>query len=87
MTRLFYSRCHHALVLGACTSLTTRADLAFLSYIFAEQVGLFIVNDQQLICAKLTKLGFGEKPAVTTFAATRCITIVSIFTHDLLQKN
>jgi hypothetical protein len=52
------------------TRLTARTDLAFFCDVFAEQVGLFVINDQQLIRAKLTKLGFGEKPAVTAaFAA------------------
>jgi hypothetical protein len=86
MARLFDSRCHHTLVFGACASLAAWTDFSFFGYIFAEQVGLFVINDQQLIRAKLTKLGLGKKPAVTAaFAAAARIT--TFFTHDLLQKN
>jgi hypothetical protein len=85
MARLFDSRRHHTLMFGACASLAPWADLSFFGYIFAKQIGLFVVNDQQLIRAKLTKLGLGKKSAVTAaFTATR---ITTFFTHDLLQKN
>jgi hypothetical protein len=70
MTRLFYSRGHHTLMFGTRAGLAAWTDLSFFRYIFAEQVGLFVINDQQLIRAKLTKLGLGKKPAVTAcFAA------------------
>jgi hypothetical protein len=86
MTRLFDSRRHHALMLCACAGLSAWADFSFFGYIFAKQIGLFVINDQHLIRAKLTKLWLGKKPAVSTaaFAATR---ITTFFTHDLLQKN
>jgi hypothetical protein len=86
MTRLFDSRRHHTLVFGACASLAAWTDFSFFGYIFAEQVGLFIINDQQLIRAKLAKLGLGEKSAVTA-AFTAAARITAFFTHDLLQKN
>jgi hypothetical protein len=82
---LFDSRRHHTLMFGACASLSAWTDFSFFGYVLAEQVGLFIINDQQLIRAKLAKLGLGKKPAVTAaFAAAR---ITTFFTHDLLQKN
>jgi len=86
MARLFDSRRHHTLMFGARASLAAWADLSFFGYIFAKQVGLFVINDQQLIRAKLTKLGLGKKPAVSTaaFAAAR---ITTFFPPDLLQKN
>jgi hypothetical protein len=85
MAGLFNSRSHHTLVFGACAGLAAWADFSFFGYIFAKQVGLFVINDQQLVRAKLTKLGLGKKPAVTAaFAAAR---ITTFFTHDLLQKN
>jgi hypothetical protein len=86
MTSLFNSRRDHALVFGACAGLAARADFSLFGYIFAKQVGLFVIDNQCLIRAKLTKFGFGKKPAVTAagFPAARVITF---FTHDLLQKN
>jgi hypothetical protein len=86
VARLFDSRRHHTLMFGACASLAAWTDFSFFGYILAEQVSLFVINDQQLIRAKLTKLGLGKKPAVSTaaFAASR---ITTFFTHDLLQKN
>lgn len=65
MARLLDSRRHYALVLGASASLAARTDLAFFGYVFAKQVGLLVINDQQLVRAKLAKLGLGKKPAVT----------------------
>ena len=68
MAGLLDGRRHNTLVFGTCAGLAARTDLAIFSYIFAKQVQLFIFNDQLLICAKLTKLGLGEKPAVSTAA-------------------
>jgi hypothetical protein len=59
---------YHTLVFRARAGLAAWSDLAFFGYILAEQVGLFVINDQQLIRAKLTKLGLCEKLAVTTAA-------------------
>jgi hypothetical protein len=85
MARLFDGRSHHTLMFRACAGLAAWTDFSFFGYIFAKQVGLFVINDQCLIRAKLTKLGLGKKPAVTAaFAAAR---ITTFFTHDLLQKN
>jgi hypothetical protein len=68
MAGLLDSRRNHTLMLCARASLAAWADLSFFGYIFAEQIGLFVINDQQLIGAKLTKLGLCEKLAVTTAA-------------------
>jgi hypothetical protein len=85
MARLFDSRRHYTLMFGACASLAAWTDFSFFGYIFAKQIGLFVIYDQQLIRAKLTKFWLGKKSAVTAaFAAAR---ITTFFTHDLLQKN
>ena len=46
MAGLLDSCCNHALVLRTGAGLAARSDLAFFGYIFAEQVGLFVINDQ-----------------------------------------
>ena len=70
MAGLLYSRCHHTLVFGTCAGLAARTDLAVFRYIFAKQVNLFIVNDQLLVRAKLTKFRLCEKLAIAAaFAA------------------
>lgn len=68
MAGLLDGRRHNTLVPGTGAGLAARADLAVFRYIFAKQVNLLIFNDQQLVCAKLTKLGLGEKPAVSAAA-------------------
>ena len=52
MAGLFDSRRYYTLVFRARTGLAAWADLAFFGYIFAEQVGLLVINNQQLIRAK-----------------------------------
>ena len=85
MAGLLHCSSHHALVFRARTGLAAWADLALFSYIFAEQIGLLVIDDQQLVCAKLAKLGLGKEPAVTAAFTTARIT--TFVTHGLLQKN
>ena len=82
MTRLFYGGGYEALMLRACARLAARADLAFFGDVFAQQVGLLVIDLQQFVGAKLAKLGLGEEFAVTAAFASRHISIV---THISLQ--
>lgn len=80
MTRLFDGGCHEALMFGAGAGLAARANFAVFGDVFAEDVYLFVFDDESLIRAKLAKLWLGEEPAFSAFALRG----VS-FTHNLLQ--
>src|SRR3990172_13091951 len=69
MAGLFDCRGHDALVFGACTRLAARTDLAVFGDIAPEQVHLFVVNCQGLICAELTIFRLCKEAA---FAACLC---------------
>ena len=84
MARLFDCGGNEALMPRACARLAARADLSFFGDIFAQQVGLLVIDFQQFVGAKLAKLGFGEKFAVTAAFASRHISIV---THSLLHND
>jgi hypothetical protein len=63
---LFHGTGDDALMFGACTGLATRADVAFISYVFSEKVSLFIVNNQCFICTELAEFGLGKEAAFAT---------------------
>ena len=77
MARLFHCGCDEALMLGAGAGLAAWADLAFFGDVFAQQVGLLVVDLQHFVGAKLAELGFGEELAVTTAFASRHVSIVT----------
>ena len=52
-----------------------RGDLAFLGNVAAEQVGLLVVNGQLLVRGELTKLGLGEKLALSRAAFAHRVSI------------
>jgi hypothetical protein len=77
MARLFDGGGNEALMLRACARLAARADLAFFGHVFAQQVGLLVIDFQQFVGAKLAKLGFGKELAVTAAFASRHVSIVT----------
>jgi len=85
VTRLLDRGGHHTLMLRARAGLAAWADLAFLGYVFAQQIDLLVLDHKGLVCAKLAKLGLCEKLAVTAAFAARITTFITFFTHDLLQ--
>jgi len=79
MARLFDGGRYEALMLRACACLAAGADLSLFGYVFAQQVGLLVIDFQQFVGAELAKLGFSEESAVTAAFASRRI---SIETHN-----
>src|SRR5512138_756945 len=70
------------LVPGAGARLAARADLAIFGDVLAQQVGLFVIDHQGLICTKLTEFGLGKEAAfAAAFWPGRC----SSFFHLVLQ--
>src|SRR5215208_1746283 len=83
VTCLFHGCSDSALMSCAGASLAARADFAIFGDVLPKQVCLFVVNRQSLVCAELTKFGFGKEAA---FSASFCGPEgSSIFSHLVLR--
>jgi hypothetical protein len=68
LASLLHGTGNDALMFGARTGLAARANVAFISDVFPEKVGLFVIDGKGFICTELAEFGLGEKATFAAFA-------------------